>query len=117
IHEPKRFPCRHEGCSNQFRSAYTRKLHEKTHASKTPRVFVCSFPSCNVKISRRHDLLRHEVRKHGKKSEWQCQFCQTFFSSEKTQERHTCSKKTIQTTGTGGTTACWKLPRPTPETQ
>ncbi|KDR67262.1 hypothetical protein GALMADRAFT_283609 [Galerina marginata CBS 339.88] len=38
---------------------------------KPPRVFTCPVPSCNVKTSRRHDLLRHEVKKHGKKSNWQ----------------------------------------------
>ncbi|KAF9557277.1 hypothetical protein CPC08DRAFT_710496 [Agrocybe pediades] len=107
----RRFPCRREGCDSRFVREYTRKLHEKTHKPKPPRVFTCSIPSCNVKTSRRHDLLRHEVRKHGKKSNWQCEFCQTFFSSEKTQERHTCSKKIIQTNKSGGSTGCWKLPR------
>ena len=132
--DARRFPCRREGCDSRFVREYTRKLHEKTHKPKPPRVFTCSVPSCNVKTSRRHDLLRyvlallshrsrsvlltllpppyrHEVRKHGKKSNWQCEFCQTFFSSEKTQERHTCSKKIIQTNKSGGSTGCWKLPR------
>ncbi|KDR66697.1 hypothetical protein GALMADRAFT_1359464 [Galerina marginata CBS 339.88] len=82
----------------------------KRQKTKPPRVFMCSVPSCNVKTSRRHDLLRHEVKKHGKKSKWQCEYCQTFFSSEKTQERHICSRKMIQSNKLGGSTGCWKLP-------
>lgn len=83
-------PCPQPGCKRQFKSTSTLGGHMKTHAGKGAR-FPCSFPPCAEKFSRRHDQLRHEVYKHGKRCEWVCSRCNSFFSYERSLEKHVCT--------------------------
>lgn len=83
-------PCPQPGCKRQFKSTSTLGGHMKTHAGKGTR-FPCSFPPCTEKFSRRHDQLRHEVYKHGKRCEWVCSRCNSFFSYERSLEKHVCT--------------------------
>jgi hypothetical protein len=46
---------------------------------------------CEETFTRRHDLLRHEVRLHGKVCDWVCERCEKFFSSAARLKRHECS--------------------------
>ncbi|KAI5122543.1 hypothetical protein M0805_005270 [Coniferiporia weirii] len=88
--ESRLLPCPQPGCRRQFKSTSTLSGHMKTHAGKGAR-FACSFPPCAEKFSRRHDQLRHEVYKHGKRCEWVCARCNSFFSYERSLEKHTCT--------------------------
>lgn len=88
--ESRLLPCPHPGCKRQFKNTSTLTGHLKTHAGKGAR-FPCSFPPCTEKFSRRHDQLRHEVYKHGKRCEWVCNKCNSFFSYERSLEKHTCT--------------------------
>ncbi|KAH8118122.1 hypothetical protein DFH11DRAFT_1503752 [Phellopilus nigrolimitatus] len=88
--ESRLLPCPQQGCRRQFKSTSTLSGHMKTHAGKGAR-FPCSFPPCTEKFSRRHDQLRHEVYKHGKRCEWVCTRCNSFFSYERSLEKHTCT--------------------------
>ena len=88
--ESRLLPCPHPGCKRQFKNTSTLTGHLKTHAGKGTR-FTCSFPPCTEKFSRRHDQLRHEVYKHGKRCEWVCQKCNSFFSYERSLEKHQCT--------------------------
>lgn len=88
--ESRLLPCPQPGCKRQFKSTSTLSGHMKTHAGKGTR-FACSFPPCTEKFSRRHDQLRHEVYKHGKQCEWVCSRCNSFFSYERSLEKHTCT--------------------------
>lgn len=88
--ESRLLPCPHPGCKRQFKNTSTLTGHLKTHAGKGAR-FPCSFPPCTEKFSRRHDQLRHEVYKHGKRCEWVCNKCNSFFSYERSLEKHVCT--------------------------
>ncbi|KAL5526645.1 hypothetical protein ACEPAF_8369 [Sanghuangporus sanghuang] len=88
--ESRLLPCPQPGCKRQFKSTSTLGGHMKTHAGKGIR-FQCSFPPCTEKFSRRHDQLRHEVYKHGKRCEWVCARCNSFFSYERSLEKHVCT--------------------------
>lgn len=88
--ESRLLPCPQPGCKRQFKSTSTLGGHLKTHAGKGIR-FQCSFPPCTEKFSRRHDQLRHEVYKHGKRCEWVCARCNSFFSYERSLEKHVCT--------------------------
>lgn len=88
--ESRLLPCPQPGCKRQFKSTSTLGGHMKTHAGKGTR-FSCGFPPCMEKFSRRHDQLRHEVYKHGKQCEWVCPKCNSFFSYERSLEKHTCT--------------------------
>lgn len=82
--------CPHLGCRRRFKTAATLAGHMKTHLSKGNR-FTCSYPPCTEKFSRRHDQLRHEVYKHGKRCKWVCTRCNSFFSYERSLDKHSCS--------------------------
>lgn len=47
-------------------------------------------PECDETFTRRHDLLRHEVRLHGKVCDWVCGHCSKFFSSAARLKKHDC---------------------------
>ncbi|KLO13062.1 hypothetical protein SCHPADRAFT_890347 [Schizopora paradoxa] len=90
LQESRLLPCPHPGCKRQFKNTSTLTGHLKTHAGKGSR-FTCTFPPCTEKFSRRHDQLRHEVYKHGKQCEWVCSRCGSFFSYERSLEKHVCT--------------------------
>ncbi|KAJ7099771.1 hypothetical protein C8R44DRAFT_642249, partial [Mycena epipterygia] len=74
--------------------AYTRRVHMKTHlpGNGQDQKFPCSFEGCGMKFSRKHDRLRHEVGNHSMGTQWICNPCKKFFSSETTLERHYINK-------------------------
>ncbi|KAF9055358.1 hypothetical protein BDZ89DRAFT_935772, partial [Hymenopellis radicata] len=84
-------PCLFPDCGRWFTRSYTRNVHMLTHRrSNDPKPFVCTIPGCSEGFSRKHDRLRHEVRQHGRGSNWRCPLCplSKFYSSQSTLERH-----------------------------
>ncbi|KAJ7176230.1 hypothetical protein C8R43DRAFT_556116 [Mycena crocata] len=89
VHErvKPRVPCLHPDCERHFKNDYTRSLHMKAHIAKHRR-YPCS--RCPVVLSRQHDLLRHEVSKHGVEPEFTCSRCSKPFRSEHNMAKHKC---------------------------
>ncbi|KAK0479079.1 hypothetical protein EDD18DRAFT_1207795 [Armillaria luteobubalina] len=88
-------PCLFPECGRWFTRSYTRNVHMLTHRrSNDPKPFVCTIPGCSEGFSRKHDRLRHEVRQHGRGSNWRCPLCplSKFYSSQSTLERHISEK-------------------------
>ncbi|THU85196.1 hypothetical protein K435DRAFT_806090 [Dendrothele bispora CBS 962.96] len=85
----RRLPCLNSTCEKKFMSEHTRQQHMKTHQRKQRPYLPCTM-GCNENFSRQHDRFRHEVKKHGFQSEWTCDKCQKFFSSEKSFKSHSC---------------------------
>ncbi len=88
-------PCLFPDCGRWFTRSYTRNVHMLTHRrSNDPKPFVCTIPGCSEGFSRKHDRLRHEVRQHGRGSNWRCPLCplSKFYSSQSTLERHLSEK-------------------------
>ncbi|KAJ7159332.1 hypothetical protein C8R43DRAFT_994472 [Mycena crocata] len=82
-----RLPCLHSNCNRHFKNDYTRSLHMKAHVSKQRR-YPCN--RCSLVLSRHHDLLRHEVSKHGVKPAFTCPHCSKPFRSEHNMAKHKC---------------------------
>ncbi|KAJ7161975.1 hypothetical protein C8R43DRAFT_991847 [Mycena crocata] len=59
----------------------------KSHVSKQRR-FPCS--RCSLVLSRQHDLLRHEISKHGVAPDFTCSYCSKPFRSEHNMAKHKC---------------------------
>ena len=87
----RNLPCLEPTCSRQFMNEHTREKHMQTHREKPRRSFPCTM-GCSEQFSRQHDRFRHEVAKHGYQSEWTCEECHGFFSSEKSRSSHKCVK-------------------------
>ncbi|PFH46074.1 hypothetical protein AMATHDRAFT_156537, partial [Amanita thiersii Skay4041] len=93
IASPRPFQCLEPNCDRWFKRDYTRKVHMLTHRrNKDTKPFECNYPGCSERFSRKHDRLRHEVGRHGLKSEWNCHPCHRFFSTRATMERHIFDK-------------------------
>lgn len=105
--KPK-FTCNHEGCQRTFKNDYTYRVHSRVHIKREKKRFECE--TCKESFSRRHDMMRHEVRlpapysevyfvdahmqvsQHNKVPEWTCHRCRRFFSSKVMLEDHKCAK-------------------------
>ncbi|KAJ8086664.1 hypothetical protein PM082_005487 [Marasmius tenuissimus] len=87
----RNLPCLEPTCSRHFMNEHTREKHMQTHRDKPRRSFPCTM-GCSEQFSRQHDRFRHEVAKHGYQSEWTCDECHGFFSSEKSRSSHKCTK-------------------------
>lgn len=85
----KSYACGISGCTRRFKSQHTLRSHMEAHKQKRPTVFTCT-QGCFEQFTRQHDRLRHEVAKHGKVSDWQCEDCRRSFSSKKTLAHHKC---------------------------
>ncbi|KAF8919620.1 hypothetical protein CPB85DRAFT_1157343, partial [Mucidula mucida] len=69
-------PCLYPDCGRWFTRSYTRNVHMLTHRrSNDPKPFGCTVNGCSEGFSRKHDRLRHEVRQHGRGSNWRCPLC------------------------------------------
>ncbi|KAJ7077612.1 hypothetical protein C8R44DRAFT_896211 [Mycena epipterygia] len=96
--DPSRpFKCLHADCPLWFKRLYTRRVHMNTHlpGSGRDRRFACTFSGCDMKFSRKHDRLRHEVGGHGMGTQWTCAPCNKFFSTQTTLERHYLDKHNL----------------------
>ncbi|KIY74155.1 hypothetical protein CYLTODRAFT_94532 [Cylindrobasidium torrendii FP15055 ss-10] len=88
-------PCLFPDCGRWFTRSYTRNVHMLTHRrSNDPKPFLCTISGCTEGFSRKHDRLRHEVRQHGRGSNFRCPLCTVskFYSSQSTLERHMSEK-------------------------
>ncbi|KAJ8081286.1 hypothetical protein PM082_007120 [Marasmius tenuissimus] len=88
-------PCLESTCPRQFTTEHTRLMHMQTHRPKLQASFPCTM-GCSEQFSRRHDRFRHEVRKHGYRSEWNCAECSGVFSSERSLTAHKCEGKGVK---------------------
>ncbi|KAF7296930.1 Transcriptional regulator prz1 [Mycena indigotica] len=86
---PTTLHCSEDDCTRSFTSQYTLMKHVKAHERKEKKYFPCSM-GCDMRFSRKHDRLRHEVTQHGRVCEWGCPVCLGFFSSESTLTKHKC---------------------------
>lgn len=89
----RQLKCSHFACNRKFTNEHTRLIHMKTHQRTPPQPLPCMY-GCSENFSRQHDRFRHEVLKHGRPSEWTCNKCHGFFSTEKTLSNHKCSVNT-----------------------
>ncbi|KAJ7126257.1 hypothetical protein C8R44DRAFT_781474 [Mycena epipterygia] len=90
------YKCLQADCSLWFKREYTRRVHMSVHLPSTAkakdRKFSCTFDGCSMLFSRKHDRLRHEVANHGISTQWNCNPCNKYFSSQNTLERHLLDK-------------------------
>jgi hypothetical protein len=66
--QPKKYPCRFQGCNRAFAKSYNLRTHFLTHFPNRVKQFVC--PLCGRGFDRNHDLGRHlksrrHIAKHG----------------------------------------------------
>ncbi|KAJ7126294.1 hypothetical protein C8R44DRAFT_781547 [Mycena epipterygia] len=88
------YKCLQADCPLWFKREHTRRVHMTVHLPRTvkDRKFPCTFDGCSIMFSRKHDRLRHEVANHGISTQWNCNPCNKYFSSQNTLERHLLDK-------------------------
>ncbi|CAG8537763.1 7211_t:CDS:1 [Cetraspora pellucida] len=97
--DKKQFPC--PVCKRSFSRKFNMQSHLKTHDTDRVKPYACTYESCNLRFTRKHDLKRHINGIHNEQKEFLCPHCNKNFSRKDAWKRHelTCSSEETKDVG------------------
>ncbi|CAG8543236.1 15378_t:CDS:1 [Racocetra fulgida] len=97
--DKKQFPC--PVCKRSFSRKFNMQSHLKTHDTDRVKPYACTYESCNLRFTRKHDLKRHINGIHNEQKEFLCPHCNKNFSRKDAWKRHelTCGSEETKDVG------------------
>ncbi|RIB13760.1 hypothetical protein C2G38_1974440, partial [Gigaspora rosea] len=84
--DKNQFPC--PVCKRGFSRKFNMQSHLKTHDTDRVKPYECTYESCNLRFTRKHDLKRHINGIHNSQKEFLCPQCNRNFSRKDAWKRH-----------------------------